>query len=612
MKPEPSDIEEKLIPYLEGVLNPKERREVEEAINTDPELAREMSELRELVLELRQGFASGLKPPQEDLSVEEVVDLSYHTGPSDKLPGSSAQKARLFCSDSGLEEYSLLRALSEEMGRTTLDRENVPELPSYLRSEFSKLGKSADSKPKVLPFLKPNFASKTGSVSAWRRASSWLDRVDPKPLMASAAALVMLSLGVHLYNRPASAPANSGEVASAVPSGAAEVSPDLLAGGMGASAPASASPGIEGVAVFTSDDRSLLKDQAAKLLAKKVRYTVTKDRILVAEKDVAVAREVLWDDVEGKEVAMAKEEPEARRMARTVSSAQSAPDIPDGDYAQAQSRGNESEASTDSSADSYSPPPSDDGAVKVYSAPGRSDAPPPVAPRRSSSKPSGRVGDSGVLPSYSRRDPSDELSQGLGKSKTPAAAAPAPPPAPSEVVLPPSPSQVQLPVEADRAVKPTEVRPPMSAARREKLRDLAVGDSAGDAADYSQPTRQAPVAEASSAEEPPAPSAVAGAAQQRTTLESGARMRPPAAPVTASAPAVVKIDEVDSRLARVQASRQTVARKHGVELSFERQDDKLVAYVRPNRSLDKAQLDELRKTLRKELGLAESDTLIFR
>lgn len=607
MKPESSDIEEKLIPYLEGVLNPKERREVEEAINTDPELAREMSELREMVVELRRGFASGLKPPQEELSVEEVVDLSYHTGSSDKLPGSSAQKARLFCSDSGLEEYSLLRALSEEMGRTTLDRENIPELPSYLRSEFSKLGKAVESKPKVLPFLKPNHASKTGSVPFWRRASSWLDTVDPKPLMASAAALVMLSLGVHLYNRPTGTPANSGEVASAVPAGAAEGSPDLVAGGMGAAAPASASPGIEGVAVFTSDDRSLLKDQAAKLLAKKVRYTVTKDRILVAEKDVAVAREVLWDDVEGKEVAMAKEEPEARRMARTVSSAQPAPDIPDGDYSQAQSRSDANEASGDDGADRYSPPPAEDGAVKVYSSPRRSDAPAPVPPPRPAAKSSVRSGQRGALPSYSRRDPSDELSQGLGKSTTAA-----PPPAPKEVVLAPSPSQVQLPVEAERPEKPTEVRPPISAARREKLRDLAVGDSAEEGAAYSPPARQPSVSEASSSDEPPVPSAVAGAAQQRTTLESSARVRTPASPVTASAPAVVKIDEVDSRLARAQTSRQAVARKHGVELSFERQDDKLVAYVRPNRSLDKAQLDELRKALRKELGLAESDTLIFR
>lgn len=597
MKPESENIEEKLIPYLEGVLNAKERREVEEAINTDSELAREMSELRELILELRQGFATGLKPPQEELSIDEVVELSAHTGSHDKLPGSSAQKARLFCSDGALEEYSLLRALSEEMAKTTLDRENIPEMPNSLRQEFAALKGDGQGK-KVLPFLKPSFASSTPTVPLWRRASSWLDRIDPKPLMASAAALVMLSLGVHLYNRPATAPADSSrQVASAVVS--STLQPSTLEAGMeGAAAP---SPGIEGVAVFTSDDTGLLKEQAEKLLAKKVRYTVTKDRILVSEKDVAVAREILWEDAEGKAVAMAKVEgePAARKSARTVSS----------DEGSASERFDVSPfQDSERSEGDYLAPESVEN-VTVYSSARRSDAPPPV-PRGSGQ----RVGSKAASSSYSSGGSAQaELEQGLGKARgesvqaPSSAAAPEPPPAPSRVVLPATPSEVVLPTQTDRSGTPGSVAPPISEARRQKLRDLALGE------DSTEVTPQRPSAGASLPSGAPLAEEATGVQlEQGTAMETRARVGAPVAPVAAPAPTITKMDEVQTRLERMQALRQKTAQKNGVELSFERQDDKIVVYVRPDRLLDKAQLDELRKLLRKELGLVESDTLIFR
>lgn len=597
MKPESENIEEKLIPYLEGVLNAKERREVEEAINTDSELAREMSELRELILELRQGFATGLKPPQEELSIDEVVELSAHTGSHDKLPGSSAQKARLFCSDGALEEYSLLRALSEEMAKTTLDRENIPEMPNSLRQEFAALKAESQGK-KVLPFLKPTFGSSAPTVPLWRRASSWLDRIDPKPLMASAAALVMLSLGVHLYNRPATAPADSNrQVASAVVS--STLQPSAVEGGMGGFA--APSPGIEGVAVFTSDDTGLLKEQAEKLLAKKVRYTVTKDRILVSEKDVAVAREILWEDAEGKAVAMAKQEdePAARKTARTVTSDEgTASESFDASPFQDSER----------SQDDYLAPESA-GNVTVYSSARRSDAPPP-APGRSRQ----RVGSKGALPSYSsQRSPQAELEQGMGKARPESdsarasAASAEPPPAPSRVVLPATPSEVVLPTQTDRSVTPGSVAPPTSEARRQKLRDLALGE------DSIEVTPQRPSAGAPLSSSAPLEEESSGVQlDQGTAMETRARVGAPAPPVAAPAPTITKMDEVQTRLERMQALRQKTAQKNGVELSFERQDDKIVVYVRPDRSLDKAQLDELRKVLRKELGLVESDTLIFR
>ena len=603
MKPESQNIEEKLIPYLEGVLNPKERREVEEAINGDPDLAREMSELRELILELRQGFATGLKPPQEELSAEDVVEMSLHSGPAEKLPGSSAQKARLFCSDSGLEEYSLLRALSEEMARTTLDRENVPELPDYLRQEFQKL-KGAPAKGKVLPFLKPTFASKTPTVSLWKRASGWLDRVDPKPLMASAAALAMLSFGVHLYNRPASVPASTSAEVAVAPSadqktdGLALQSPGLV----------NASPGIEGVAVFTSDDRGLLKEQAEKLLAKKVRYTVTKDRILVSEKDVAVAREILWEDAEGKAVAMAKEEPEPRRMARTVASAQDSDDASVSGPAEA--------APFSASRDSYdSPSGAESGNVTLYNREGgrRTDAPAPIQAPRPTGGNEGRSGSKGVLSGY---EPRSARAESVRPDRRGAAiqAAPEQAPSPARVVLPTVAEEAPISSGAESLPATEVTKPPMSEARRKQLKDLAVGSSrsedTGRMDDY-QPASAEPssVMQAGAA-------ADLSSAQQMTTMEARPRVSSPSSATVAAAPAVTRVEaevsQLDTRLMKMQASRQTVAQRHSVELSLEKQSDKIVVYVRPSKALDKAQLDELRKALRKDLGLDEADTLIFR
>lgn len=311
MRYEPDKIEEKLIPFIEGVLNPREHREVEEAINSNSQLAREVTDLREVIEGLREGFAAGIKPPQERLTPDEVVELSLSGGGVESLRGSSEQKAKLFCSDDALEELALLRALQEELSRTTLDTDNAPPLPDSLRAEFQRLDAGS---AKVIPLVR-----KLSPVPIWRRASQFLDRIDPKPLMASAAALMMLSLGVHYHNQSSTNQAPSAQVAStfqedergefgAGPTPAASASePGTLeekadATDALASTRTDKSKEPSGVAVFTSDDSSLLKEQAGKLLAGKVRYTVTEDRILVADKDVKAARGILWD-APGEEIA---------------------------------------------------------------------------------------------------------------------------------------------------------------------------------------------------------------------------------------------------------------------------------------------------------------------
>lgn len=618
MRQDNEHIEEKLVPYLEGVLNPKERREIDEAINSDGELAREMSELREVILELRQGFASGMKPPQEELTVEEVVELSANTGSVDSLPGSSQQKASLFCSDLALEEYSLLRALQEEMARTTLDRENVPEMPEAVLREFRALKSSAPAPSrKVLPFDK----KKLSPGPLWRRASTLLDRVDPKPLMASAAALMVLSLGVHFYNRspaPVASESKPAEIGHNFPSEplASAITPESSA------TPSSASQ-ESGVAVFTSDDRTLLKEQAQKLMVAKIRYTVTKDRILVADNDVAQARDILWADSEGKAVAIAaaKEESPQKRLAPSASQTyQGAASSSGSDDFQAESRAvpivDDVALETSSQGGAES--------VRVYhSSPSRHDAPQPPAPphRADTGKRAGSSTPASQQQAYPGRASENRAGAPASGSPQNRLGASSPPP-PSSVDL----SQERLTPSGDagyQAPKPTvalegraaavPASSPSSAARRQRIKELALrGESesqGASVADRDEPTVEAPV-----------PTQV----QTTETIERArVAAAPPSSPVAAPLPSVVLADQVlskseseeskaESRLAQMENSRQTVARRHNVELSFESKDGKVSVYVRPKKSLAKVEIDELRKALRKELGLLDSDTLIFR
>jgi hypothetical protein len=661
MRKDNENIEEKLIPYLEGVLNPKERREVDEAINSDGDLAREMSELREVILELRQGFANGMKPPQEELSVDEVVELGANTGSVDSMPGTSQQKARLFCSDDALEEYSLLRALQEEMARTTLDRENVPEMPEFLLKEFRGLKATPHSR-KVLAFDK----NRLSPIPLWRRASSLLDRIDPKPLMASAAALMMLSLGVHLYNRPGGSAAPTGDAAEIGYNFASEKKAPVSATPSASSTPRVVAGRDNGVAVFTSDDRGLLKEQAEKLLSKKLNYTVTKDRILVAAKDVKQARDILWADSDGKVVAMGKEDAAEKRIARpgaAAGGASPAPAAEEAYYVGSSGRRSPADAPVVDVDDALAAASSGAGDVKVYSPPSRQDAPPKPSPPRhretasyqDSAPRSSAAGQTYRPSTKASRDPGAELEQGIGsnsalkvKGQVPTGYGDdgaSPPPRPSAVDITPT-NETKVPGNAgpsggvpeptvvETRSKANETPPPMSAERRQKLRELALrGESEGAVADKAdkntkQERDEESVAPVAAAAPPPLPRPVTPAQQTQTTVTMD-RGRVAAAPplVPASAPVAnvitagaassadaeeAKEAKADGRLARMETARQAVAQRNGVELSFESKNGKVSVYVRPKKTLTKAEQDALRKTLRKELGLADSDTIILR
>ena len=133
--------EDRIIPYIEGILNSDERNEMVLAIETDADLAREVSELEEMISDLREAFASGMRPSFSDLSVEDIVRLAAHEGGVESLQGSVFEKSRLFSSDQLLNEYHMLRALKEESRGQLLNQENIPPMPGALLQEFRSLEK---------------------------------------------------------------------------------------------------------------------------------------------------------------------------------------------------------------------------------------------------------------------------------------------------------------------------------------------------------------------------------------------------------------------------------------------------------------------------------------
>lgn len=656
MKHNSDNIEERLVPFVEGVLNEREEREVRAAAQADPELAREIAELREVIGELRTGFAAGLRPPQTELTPEEVVELANHNGKPETMPGSSEMKTRLFASDQALEEYRLLMALRDEGLEATMDMSDVPPMPESLRQEFLKLKDSASPKLQALP-THPGF---------WKRSIGYLDKINPRPLMAAAAAFALISLGVHFAGQPqgaSSAPSGDSRVAMADnKTMGLEQAPMAADGSLGQAAgtgAAHAQP--SGVTVFTSSDKNLLREQAEKLLSSDIRYTVTDNRILVSEKELPAARKVLWGEDLDQKVAMAGE----TEQARTV------------EGSGAKSKGKRRDKLELGDIPTYS---STNGLLDHD----KESPPPPLKIIDLSDKKHG----SGV--EY-KDDADNKPAPSAATTAAPKrqAAEPAAPPAPAS--LPTSKPQVAgaglKPAPAPAAIKnetPDE--------RLARLRRLALGqtqptsvpkDSASTAATtrgstapaLPESTKQAPVANAVSADNvgtrSSRPEGVlqqdGGAVASQTEMDSAPRPskvdldnievaqeeaapsssadegyaaseqanRPAAAvktarntnasaggglpvPSVASAvtkPAVVSVekkpDATPARLAAIRDAQPAVARKYNVVLSIEQRGSQINVYVRPKGELSKDQIDELRRAIRSELGLAAADSIIF-
>ena len=104
-----------------------------------------------------------------------------------------------------------------------------------------------------------------------------------------------------------------------------------------------------------------------------------------------------------------------------------------------------------------------------------------------------------------------------------------------------------------------------------------------------------PVPQAVTAEPPPAPAVVVPQS------------------VTSEEPEITRSGgDVDLRMANVRSSQAAVARRYNVTLSVDSSADGINVYVRPGKTLSKDEMDDLRRAIRAELGLASEDTIIFR
>lgn len=678
-----NDIEERLVPFVEGVLNAREEAEVRKAIESDPELAREVQELRDVIKSVRAGFASGVKPPQEELTPEEVVELAAHDGRIESMPGSSELKARLFSSDQALEEYRLLQSLRSESLGATMDMSDVPAMPESLRKEFQALKNAKPSNVVEFP----------AQPSLWARSVGFFERINPKPLMASAAALALLTLGVHYYGQPPSqAPAASGErVAMGNESKAKPPLPEGTAAGKlgegGGSAQPSSPPGVT---VFTSDDKDLLKEQAEKLLANKVRYTVTEDRILVSEKELDTAKKALWGEGVEETVAIAEkpkrealrpaprlkeatpplESREVARKSPTFQPSSADPAKPmtrydlrktrttgrvSADEAPKKSKASELSHKSDQASTGSTPEPALKAPAKPVPA---EDKPNTVSPKSASNY---QVATESAAPRKANNETAEERKNRLRKLALGQSQSGGEEPADSEA---PEATQVEMedkspPVEVNYSrarsapEPPVEQVPPAVAnvvtkdfPTPERDDDGSLNEDRGGAVAAKNMPKGAvldPGAAAIEGQKTEIDGASEGDAQStipsRPSLEVAApgsagglrrqakrgapkpaAVEPPPAPVPAQTQQATQeeIQEIstgydeDTRVAAIREAQPGVARRYNVVLSVEQRGSKVTVYVRPRGELSKSEIEELRKAIRRELGLSAADSVVFR
>ena len=105
-----------------------------------------------------------------------------------------------------------------------------------------------------------------------------------------------------------------------------------------------------------------------------------------------------------------------------------------------------------------------------------------------------------------------------------------------------------------------------------------------------------------------------GYAQERTPPPAPPPAKPAYFPGRSADEGVVTQSkgDVDLRMASVRSSQAAVARRYNVVISVESVGDTINVYVRPNKEMSKAELDELRSAIRAELGLSGGDAIVFR
>lgn len=198
MDSQPSNIEEKLVPFVEGALAEADRREVLQALPSQPALNNEVRQLREAILALRTQAAHGLtyrsaNPP----SPEQVVDFVAQ--------GESASRANQRLFNVGIlenpelaAELEALRELEGELqGRVEAARP-VPEMPAALRAAIAE---TYGSRPTEAPWKQ----ALAGAI-AWLSGNS---RVVGATLAGVAVVAVGLGLGHVAQNSMKSQPTGS-------------------------------------------------------------------------------------------------------------------------------------------------------------------------------------------------------------------------------------------------------------------------------------------------------------------------------------------------------------------------------------------------------------------
>lgn len=640
------NIEERLIPYIEGVLNEREQDEVDEAIQADAALAREVEELKEVIGELRKGFASGMQSDFPELTVEEIVAMAAHDGNLETMTGSAEQKSRLFCNDQNLEEYRLLRSLSQDMQQTTLPITEVPPMSASLLAEIARHKKAEPALSNKVVELAP----KLGREDSGLKSGGFfglLDRINPKPLMATAAALVLFSMGFHAYNSRSPVGGNESQVAygyheTATPAAAqSPITEVATKNGKSVVEPT-------GVTVFTSGDRDVLKEQAEKLLANKVRYTVTEDRILVSEDELAQAHKVLWgEDTSAVAVAEKPQEEELRSKRPTERPspyfsddgvrAEGGAAAPEPQNVEAPAAvtyydgrsGRDKESDSDQKrveVDDQPPAPApvvaDPGQSSALRKTGSSESEPNWTPSSSAGDVAKKERPSTEIATGSTRSSAAPSASGLkgaskeerekilkamalgqpgsnGKAKSPAGGLPA------GTIEEEEAEPKATSIARGRRVEPQVENRPAPVANvitsdRIKDGDLELEAPAEDSS--------GPVASRSA-------KSSAGYAQERTPPPPAPPPAKPAYSPGSSADEGVVVQskgDVDLRMASVRSSQAAVARRYNVVISVESVGDTINVYVRPNKEMSKAELDELRRAIRAELGLSGADAIVFR
>lgn len=268
MDSQDSSIEEKLVPFVEGALAEADRREVLQALPSQPALNQEVRQLRETIMSLRSQAARGLsyQSPVE-APPEQVVDFALQ-GEQWSRQSSRQFQLHLLESSSLNEELAILRELEQDLQQRVEPSKAVPEMPAALRQAIQE----TYGKPPADP--------------AWKRAAAaivaWTAGLNLKVASAAVAGCVLVVGGVtvarlnHQSRQPAS---TTVAVATSVPAGSA--SPAL---GAAVATPEPAPAGM----VALLQEKVLPEDLpglSRRLWTKQVSHSYRDGQIYVAQAD---------------------------------------------------------------------------------------------------------------------------------------------------------------------------------------------------------------------------------------------------------------------------------------------------------------------------------------